>query len=310
MTPLVLVLGPTGSGKSALALELAEHFNGEIVNCDSVQLYRGFDIGTAKPTQEQRNHLPHHLYDLLDASEHFTAGDYVRAARLTLQEISGRGRLPIIAGGTGFYARSLVDGLFPGPARDEHIRKRLIETERRRAGFLYRALLRLDTSAASNIHPNDANKLIRALEVCLATRRPLSESYQLARDRLTGFLPHRIILSPPRFELHERLHRRCWRMLEMGFIHEVALLLLSGVSADSKPFEAIGYKEMVAYLQGRLPLAEAVELMQRNTRRYAKRQLTWLRREAGSIWFTGFGEDPEIRRLVIAILAKHLNPLT
>ncbi len=305
MIPLVLVLGPTGSGKSALALDIAEHFSGEIVNCDSLQLYRGFNIGTAKPTPQEQRRVPHHLFNILEPNEIFTAGDYARAARQVLYQVSARGHLPVVTGGTGFYARALLEGLFSGPPRDDRLRQRLLRIERRRSGFLHRALARFDRTAALRIHRNDSNKLIRAIEVCVAARRPMSELFQQGRDALTGFHAIKIILDPPRPQLHQHLDTRCRRMLEHGLVHEIALLLLSGVSPQWKPFEAIGYKEVLRFLLGDLSLPDALDLMQRDTRRYAKRQLTWFRREIDALWVTGFGTDLETRRSVITRLVNY-----
>jgi tRNA dimethylallyltransferase len=307
LNPLVMVLGPTGAGKSVLALDIAERFGGEIVNCDSLQLYRGFDIGTAKtPLREQRG-IPHHFIDVLDEDEIFTAGDYARLARPVIHDISGRDRLPIVAGGTGFYARALLEGLFEGPSRDDEQRRDLSDRERRRTGFLHRALSRLDPTAAARIHPNDHKKLIRALEVCLLARRPMSALLRGGRTPLAGFKALKLILNPPRTELQHKLNERCAHMLEGGLIEEVKHLLSTGISSHSKPFESIGYKEVLGFLSGALSREEALVLMQRDTRRYAKRQLTWFRREAGAHWLSGFGSDPEVRSSAMNMLVKFLQ---
>jgi tRNA dimethylallyltransferase len=304
VNPLVLVLGPTGAGKSDLALEIAAQFDGEVVNCDSLQLYRGFDIGTAKTPVSERRGIPHHLIDILDPREEFTAGEYARVARPVLRDISARGRLPVVAGGTGFYVRALLEGLFPGPSRDEGLRQDLAQREQRRGGFLHRALRRFDPPAAARIHANDRNKLIRALEVCITARRPLSEMFQSGRDPLTDFQPLKIGLDPPRDELYARLEERCRRMLSGGLIDEVRSLLLAGAPAAAKPFQSIGYKEALAVIEGRLAVDEALALMQRDTRRYAKRQLTWFRREAGIHWLSGFGTEAGVQRYALTITAN------
>jgi tRNA dimethylallyltransferase len=304
VNPLVLVLGPTGAGKTDLALEIAERFNGEVVNCDSLQLYRGFDIGTAKTPVSERRGIPHHLIDILDPREEFTAGQYARVARPILRDIVARGRLPVIAGGTGFYVRALLEGLFPGPARDETLRHNLAQREQRRRGFLHRALRRLDPRAAARIHTNDRNKLIRALEVCISAQRPISEMFQAGRDPLRDFRPLKFGLDPPRDELYARLDERCRHMLDCGLIDEVRALLLAGVPAEAKPFQSIGYKEALAVVEQRLGPDEALIVMQRDTRRYAKRQLTWFRREDGMSWLSGFGMDPEIQRYALTITAN------
>lgn len=307
--PLIAVLGPTGSGKSALSLDIAERFDGEIVNCDSLQLYRGFDIGTAKTPPAERRGIPHHLFDILEADEICTAGDYARLARDVLREISGRNRIPVIAGGTGFYVRALLEGLFEGPARDPVLRESLAERERRRPGFLHRALSRFDPAAAGRIHPHDTNKLIRALEVYLAAGEPMSKLFARGRDSLTGYLPFKIVLDPPRAELHYKLDQRCLAMLEVGIIREVSWLLVSGVSAESKPMESIGYKETLMFLRGEVALAEAVELMQRDTRRYAKRQLTWFRREKDAHWLSGFGTERTVVSSALNMLVNYTQSL-
>jgi tRNA dimethylallyltransferase len=212
-----------------------------------------------------------------------------------------------VVGGAGFYLKALLEGLFPGPARDENVRVSLLARESRRAGFLHRALSRMDVTAAARIHPNDKNKLIRALEVCLSARSPMTQLFEQGRDPLTGFAPLKIALDPPRSGLYYKLDQRCYRMLEAGLIQEISLLLLSGISPLSKPFESIGYKEMLAFLQGQMDLPAALEMMRRDTRRYAKRQLTWFRRESHVHWMTGFGTDHSLRDSVINMLVKYLQ---
>ena len=305
--PLVVVLGPTGSGKSDLALDIAERFQGEIVNCDSLQFYRGFDIGTAKPAPEERRGIPHHLLDILEPDQIFTAGDYVRVARPVLNQISERRHVPVVVGGTGFYLRALLEGLFQGPSRDQSIREQLLAREQRKAGFLHRALSHFDPRAAARIHPNDKNKTLRALEVCLAAQRPISNLFEAGREPLTGFEPFKVVLDPPRSELHYKLDRRCLSMLEGGLIQEIASLFLSGISPQLKPFESIGYKEILSFFNGASDLTTALELMRRNTRRYAKRQLTWFRRESNAHWVAGFGTDSSVRGSVMNMLVNYLQ---
>ncbi|HZT39247.1 MAG TPA: tRNA (adenosine(37)-N6)-dimethylallyltransferase MiaA [Bryobacteraceae bacterium] len=304
MSPLVLVLGPTGAGKSVLALDIAERFSGEIVNCDSIQLYRGFNTGAAKLPEAERRGIPHHLIDVLDPGEDCTAGAYARMARSVLVDIAARGRLPVIAGGTGFYVRALLEGLFPGPARDDALRRELARREERRRGFLHRALRRFDPAAAARIHANDRNKLIRALEVCITARKPISKMFENGRDALEGFRFLKLGLNPPRQQLYARIEERCRRMLEAGLLDEVRELLRSGVSPSAKPFQAIGYKEALAAVQGRMTAESALALMQRDTRRYAKRQITWFRRERDMRWLAGFGTEPEIRSYAFNIVAN------
>lgn len=301
--PLVVVAGPTGSGKSELALRIAEEFGGEIVNCDSLQIYRYFDIGTAKLPESERRGIPHHLIDIVDPGENFSAGEYARRARLVLAEITGRNRLPVVAGGTGFYVRALLDGLFPGPVRDEALRARLEVREARRAGSLHRLLRRFDPAAALRIHARDTHKLVRAIEVCLLLRRPLTEAFAAGRDPLTGYRVFKIALDPPRQALYERLDRRCQRMFEGGLVEEVRRILDLRVSPAAKPLESHGYRQALQYLRGELSLKDAIFFAQRNTRRYAKRQWTWFRKEPGMKWFAGFGDDPAVQADVL----KHLR---
>lgn len=292
--PMVAVVGPTGSGKSDLALAIAEKFNGEVVNCDSLQVFRHFDIGTAKLPMEARRGIPHHLIDIVDPDELFTAGEYARLARETIADISARGRLPVIAGGTGFYLRALLEGLFEGPARDQDLRDRLAAREARRAGSLHRLLTRFDRDASRRIHPNDVPKVMRALEVCLVTRRPVTELFLSGRDALQGYDTLKLGLLPDRDALYERLDLRCARMFEQGLVEEVRHILSLGYSPQCKPFESHGYKQALQLINGELSPRDAVFYAQRNTRNYAKRQITWFRRERGLIWLKGFGDLPEI----------------
>jgi tRNA dimethylallyltransferase len=291
--PLLLaVAGPTGSGKSALAIAVAAHLDGEIVNCDSIQVYRGFDIGAAKLGPEEWQGIPHHLLDVLAAHEISTAGDYARRARVAIAEISRRGKLPVVAGGTGFYLRALLDGLFAGPGRDAELRERLYARERRRAGSLHRLLARLDADSAARIHPNDVKKVVRALEVSLLARRPLSRMLAEGRGALEGYRVVKIGLNPPRERLYDRLNARVGRMFEEGLLDEVRNLLAGGVSPEAKPFESIGYSQALQCVRGELSRDEAIESTRIATRQYAKRQLTWFRREQNIYWINDFGESP------------------
>jgi tRNA dimethylallyltransferase len=301
------VVGPTGSGKSDLALDIAQHFDGEIINCDSLQVYRHFDIGTAKLPPDERRGVPHHLIDILNPGELFTAGEYARLARESLGEISRRSRLPILAGGTGFYLRALLDGLFEGPSRDQSLRDRLALRESRRAGSLHRLLARFDAATARKIHPHDVPKVTRALEVYLLTRRPVSELFREGRDALGGYRTLKLGLLPDRDALYERLDRRCAAMFDNGLVEEVRHILESGYSAELKPFESHGYRQALQSIRGELNLREAVFYAQRNTRQYAKRQLTWFRREAGLIWLKGFADTPGIRESALELVAKFLG---
>ena len=307
--PLLVVLGPTASGKSELALVLADHFGGEILNFDSVQLYRHFDIGTAKTPPAQRRDIPHHLLDVADPDEHVTAGDYARRARQTLGEVRRRERVPVLVGGTGFYLRALLDGLFQGPQRDEHLRERLSSRAiEKPPGYLHRLLTRLDPAAASKIHANDTPKLIRAIEVCLLERTPMSALWRQGRDRLEGYDVMRIGLDPPREALYERIGQRARRMFDAGLVQEVEGLLDRGIPRTARPFGSLGYSQALDCIDGRATLAEAIEATAKHTRRYAKRQLTWFRREPGVQWFDDFGDSPRLRSRVIRRLKGRLTP--
>jgi len=298
--PLVAVAGPTGSGKSDLALAIAEECNGEVVNCDSLQVFRYFDVGTAKLPIEERRGIPHHLIDIVNPDELFTAGEYARLARQTIAEITSRGRLPVIAGGTGFYLRALLEGLFEGPSRDQELRDRLAARESRRPGSLHRLLRRFDRDAAARIHPNDVPKVTRALEVCLVTRQRVTELFRAGRDALQGYETLKLGLLPDRDALYERLDARCARMFEGGLVEEVRAILAMGYSPACKPFESHGYKQALQLINGELSPRDAVFYAQRNTRHYAKRQITWFRRERDLVWLKGFGDLPQIRAEALA----------
>lgn len=286
----VLLLGPTGSGKTALSLALGERFAGEIVSCDSVAVYRGMDIGSAKPTPAERARLPHHLIDVCAPNQPFTAGAYSRLARKALHEIASRRRLPLVTGGTGLYLRALTDGLFAGPERREDLRARLRRgSQKHGSTWLHRLLARLDPPSAVRIHAHDTPKLIRAIEVCLAARKPLSQV--LSRDPLTGFRLLRIGLNPPRQTLYDRLNRRCARIFEAGLVEETRALLARYGPVPA--LNSLGYRQALAYMRGELSLPTAIEAAQQGHRNYAKRQLTWFRREPQVRWIEAFGDDPK-----------------
>ncbi len=305
--PLIAVLGPTGSGKSELALAAALELSGEIVNCDSVQIYRHFDLGSAKLAPGERRGVPHHMLDIVDPDQPFTAGEYARRARQALDEIVSRRRVPVVVGGTGFYLRALLDGLFPGPARDAALRERLAAREARRPGSLHKLLRRFDAAAAGRIHARDVNKVVRALEVCLVARRPISELFAQGRDALRGFRVLKIALNPPRAALFERLDSRCQRMFELGLADEARRILALGFSPGAKPFESLGYRQALQLVNGQLSAEEALYHMRRETRRYAKRQWTWFRRERDVEWYDGFGDDPVVQRVVLGRLSQFTN---
>lgn len=304
--PLIAVVGPTGSGKSDLALRICEEFGGEVVNCDSLQIYRYFDVGTAKTPPSERRGIPHHLLDIVNPDEIFTAGDYSHRARPLLASIS-RPAIPVVTGGTGFYLRALLDGLFSAPSRSEELRVRLAAREARRRGSLHRLLRRFDPEAARTIHENDIPKLIRALEVYLITRQPITTWYAQGRDALTGFLPLKIGLAPARDALYHRLNARCKQMFGGGLIEEVKHILDMGWPESAKPFESHGYRQVLQMLRGEMPPPQALFEAQRNTRHYAKRQVTWFRKEPGVTWFSGFGDEPEIQSAAIEQVRRHVK---
>jgi tRNA dimethylallyltransferase len=307
---LVVILGPTCSGKSTLAISLAQRFSGEVISCDSVAVYRHFEIGTAKPSQEDRGRIPHYLIDVAEPGETFTAGEYARQARAALREIPTRGHLPIVVGGTGLYLRALLEGLFPGPQRSDELRERLrARANEKGQDYLHRLLRRLDPEAASNIHANDAAKLIRAIEVCMATRAPMSEVWQeRGRDPLRGFRILRIGLNPPREKLYERINVRAARMFRDGLIAETqSLLQRFGDAREITPMHSLGYQQAQQYLRGELTLARAVTAVQQGHRNYAKRQMTWFRREPDVAWLEGFGDDATIEEQAAAMVASELR---
>jgi len=307
----ILLLGPTGSGKTALSLALGERFDGEIVSCDSVAVYRGMDLGSAKPSAEEQARLPHHLIDVADPDQLFTAGEFSRQAREALAGIAARGRVPIVTGGTGLYLRALTEGLFAGPARQDVLRERLqngLERSRQQQSpnWLQRILARLDPVSAKRIHANDAPKLIRAIEICLAGRKPMSEvlgDADLARDPLTGFRLLKLGLNPPRAALYDRLNHRCAAMFAAGLVEETRELL--NRFGPTQALDSLGYRQAASIIAGTASQVEAVAAAQQGHRNYAKRQLTWFRREKDVHWLESFGDWPEsIREAVELVEAK------
>lgn len=304
---LVVILGPTASGKTALSLALAEKFAGEIVNCDSVAVYRDFEVGTAKPSTAERARAPHHLFDIADPTEEMTAGEYARRARGVLAEIAARGRLPIVVGGTGLYLRALLEGLFAGPQRSEELRERLrARVSERDSAYLHKILLRLDRASAAKIHANDAPKLIRAIEVCLASRQKMSDLWQQGRDPLRGFRILRLGLEPERTALYDRINVRAAQMFEHGLVEETESLV-SKYGAAVRPLTSLGYRQAGQLLHGELTKEQAVHAAQQAHRNYAKRQMTWFRREPEVRWLRGFGDDTAIQSEALRIVMPGLG---
>ena len=299
---LVAIVGPTSSGKSELAFRSAQVLNGEIVNCDSVQMYRSIEIGSAKPAPEQREQVPHHLYDLLDPDQYFSAGRYMVEARRVCREIAGRAGIPLVVGGTGLYLRALLEGMFKGPGRSQDIRERLHKIGRRKGlDFLYRFLLKKDPQAAGRIQPADRVRIIRSLEVYLLTGSPISQLQQ-QREPLENFSILKIGLDLPRPDLYDRIDRRVSEMFGRGLVQEVQELLDRDYSPDCQGFKALGYRHAVAALRGELSQEEAITRTQVDTRRYAKRQLTWFRREEEVHWIPGPGEDPSTLQQLLKLV--------
>jgi tRNA dimethylallyltransferase len=305
--PLIVLVGPTASGKTSLALRLAEEFNGEIVSCDSVAVYRELEIGTAKPTREERGLIQHHMIDIASPDEACTAGDYSRQAREALTAISERGHLPIVAGGTGLYLRALIDGLFPAPPQKPGQRERLRKLAKTRGpAYLHRFLTRLDATAAAAIHINDVPKVIRAVEVSLAAEGPLTQQWQKGRDFLTGYRILRLGLNPTRERLYERINQRAAAMFDRGLIEETERLI-ARYGPDCRPLTSLGYAEATAVLQNELTREQAVVQAQQGHRNYAKRQLTWFRREPSVRWLQGCGGDRDITGQASELVTAHFE---
>jgi tRNA dimethylallyltransferase len=329
--PLIVLCGPTASGKTALALALAEQFSGEIISCDSVAVYRGMEIGTAKPTLAERARVPHHLIDILTPDQPCTAGDYARLGREAIAGITQRrvpyaspgdawnlqnptaytrearpGRhevLPIVAGGTGLYLRALLDGLFAAPQRHEPLREKL---RQRDPAKLHRILIRLDPSAAKLIHANDTPKIIRAIEVTLAARQPMTRQWEQGREPLTGYRVLRLGLNPPRAALYDKINRRAYEMFDRGLVEETTQLVET-YGFECRAFTSLGYAQAIGVLRNELTREEAVTLTAQGHRNYAKRQLTWFRKDAEIQWLPSFGGDAEAIQQACDLVAAHLD---
>jgi len=308
--PLIVLVGPTASGKTALALRLAEQFNGEIISCDSVAVYREMEIGTAKPSREERALIQHHMIDIAWPDEACTAGDYSRQAREALTAIAERGHLPIVAGGTGLYLRALIDGLFPAPPQKAGRRERLRNLATTRgSAYLHRMLTRLDRTAAAAIHVNDVPKVIRAIEVSLAADQPLTQQWQKGRDTLTGYNILRLGLNPPRARLYERINQRAAAMFDRGLVEETERLI-ERYGEDCRPLTSLGYAEATAVLKNELTREQAITQAQQGHRNYAKRQLTWFRRDQDMHWLEGCGGDDDVTKQAVQLVKTHLKKAT
>jgi tRNA dimethylallyltransferase len=304
--PLIAVLGPTATGKSSLGMTLAERLGGEIINCDSTAVFRGFDIGTDKVPLVERRGIPHHLIDIADPTDDYTAAQFARDAAAVVADLHARGRVPILVGGTGFYYRALTRGLFPGPGKDEVLRQRLDRiASRRGVEFLWRMVKRVDPPSAARILPRDRKRLVRALEVYFKTGTPLTAHFAdtvspLAPDvRVTA-----MALRLPAALLGERLARRVAAQFDAGIIAEVQSLLAQGVPETARPFGGLVYRQVIEYLHGVRGEADTRARIVQENRRYARRQLIWFRKEPNLMWFDGPGESPEMQASVLGWLAE------
>ena len=307
--PLVVaVLGPTATGKSALALSIAERFGGEVINCDSTAVYRGFDIGTDKVLADERRGIPHHLIDIADPTDEYTAAQYARDAAAAIRDIRARNRLPIVAGGTGFYFRALTRGLFPGPGRDARWRARLDAIARRRGvEWLHRILRRIDASSAIRIQPRDQKRIVRALEVYFLTGRPLTEHFAETQSPIPDVDVLAIGVTLPAVRIAERVARRVDQQFARGLLDEVRALLARGVPEDARPFGGLVYRQALDHLHGVRDEAATRALVVQENRRYAKRQLIWFRKEPNLTWFDGPGESLSTATSVLQFIEDNVE---
>ena len=305
MTPVIAIVGPTASGKSALAIEVALRLDGEIINCDSVQVYQEIRIATAKVPLEERKGVPHHLIDFVPPSINYTAGEWAREAAQKIEEIESRAHVPLLVGGTGFYLRALRRPFFVSPQTDESLRRRLNRIrERRGAEHLHRLLRRVDPLAADQFYPRDWPRVHRAIEVYLQTGRSIVDQKDQRPDPHESARRLRILaLNPPRAELYRRINERTEAHFKAGLVAEVQDLLRRGIPPASNALGAHGYRRVVEYLQGQRDLAGAIEQTKLDVRHYAKRQLTWFRHEAGVEWFEGFGEQNDVLQSVLEAIS-------
>lgn len=295
--PLIAIVGPTASGKSDLGIALAERFSGEIINCDSVQVYRGIQIATAKVPMEERRGIPHHLIDIVEPTVNFTAVEWAALARDLIADIEARGKRAFLVGGTGFYLRALTTRFFDSPEVDPTLRPRFQRIlERRGSDHLHRMLRRVDPRLADKFAPRDWSRIVRALEVYFSSGKPLSVWQEASPETPTEFAArlHYFVLEPPRDLLYDRINRRVDLMVEQGLLEEIESLIASGIPPTAKAFNAHGYKRFVEYLLGKRTLPSAIEQMKLDTRHYAKRQWTWWRAQSRTHWFSGFGFEDAI----------------
>jgi tRNA dimethylallyltransferase len=310
-TPLIAVVGPTASGKSDLGIALAERFDGEIVNCDSVQVYRGLYVATAKVPVEDRRGVPHHLIDVVEPTINFTAVDWAEEAKRIIADVEARGKRAILVGGTGFYLRALTTRFFDSPEIDEGIRPRLQRImEKRGAEYLHRMLARVDPKLAAKFSPKDWSRVTRGLEVYFSSGKPLSEWQDLSPEEPTEFAGrlHYFVLEPPREELYERINLRVDAMVERGLLGEIQSLIASGVPPTAKAFNAHGYKRFVEFLTGKRTLESAIVQMKLDTRHYAKRQWTWWRAQSNTHWLGGFGFEERVIVEACRIVERLISP--
>jgi len=309
MGPLVLaILGPTASGKSALGLALAGRLGGEIINCDSTAVYRGFDVGTDKVPLAQRYGIPHHLIDIVEPTEPYTAAQFAADANRVIRDVLARGKLPILVGGTGFYFRALTRGLFPGPGANQPLRARLNRiAERRGPEFLHRMLARIDPASGARIMPRDRVRLVRALEIYFVTGSPLTAHFAATASLVADCRVLAFGLAIPSALTAERVRRRVDEQFARGIVQEVERLLAAGVPPDARPFGGLVYRQIVEMLRGERDEAATRDLIAQQNRRYARRQLIWFRKEPNLMWLDGPGERPELVHRVEATLRSSLD---